>query len=560
MRILSPLGFTAPPAQPARLERAHLLNALPTRAGGAGMTPAVITQPCAFLAAVQTALYHPALFNARHTLKPDIEASLDALADNLGEADQQTSLTIAAVIPTTASGFLDVDSSSSHQLPPHWRRVQSVLVGTVAAAERNRLLAACNPRTQTPTPAMTKVDMQHVTLIILRAQLSRIMQAPLHHRDNWIEALDLIFFWRYYLGLPRLLRPGRATAALPPPSPPVSDTDVAQRALDPNWTPVTAEVCSLAHPNRGLLAPTADHAISCPSTFRERYRTHNDICRVVRRAALDAGCTAETEPPTAALLLHEFSAYEVRTLCPKTQSKANMARSAAIYTALTKLAALPKGSPGIQTALLAIKKIINDTPVSTKGVRLDLALKMPNGHDLWIDFAGVHPTTRSAMGRIDNWLTTINMGDFVSSGATATNPSARAPSPAVALTVQGKEKRYELLMQLAQHQAHAGRRACTPLLCAAVVTHLGELSPGFIQLIEKITTAAGAGYQPGPLNCGAPRKMFTNRFRTRLKDGIMAANARGFGRALRGAGNPMPGWICSHVDELLLPTWDDPSY
>ena len=115
-------------------------------------------------------------------------------------------------------------------------------------------------------------------------------------------------------------------------------------------------------------------------------------------------------------------------------------------------------------------------------------------------------------------------------------------------------------MQIAAQQALAGRRRNAPTLHAAVITHLGELSPGCIQLIETITAAAGTAHTPGPLNAGANRAHTTRKFRTRLKDAIMAATARGFGRALRSAGNPMPGWVIAPSDDLHLPSWDCHSY
>ena len=158
------------------------------------------------------------------------------------------------------------------------------------------------------------------------------------------------------------------------------------------------------------------------------------------------------------------------------------------------------------------------------------------------------------------WLKATIGADFVSSGDAANSPGARAPSPAIELTVRNKEKRYDFLMQLLAQQARQGRRTHEPKLVAAVITHLGELSPHFIELIEKITIAAASAYRPGPLNSGAPRNKHTAMFRTRLKDALMACNARGFGRALRSAGNPLPGWVCTQVDELLHPTWGDVGY
>ena len=560
--ILTPTGFTAPTPQPERSVRAALLDSLPTRAGGAGLIPATTTQPCAFISTVQTVLYHPVMALARHALAPDLQDALDALKDALICDDLHSVQAVARVIPATTAGFLDVDSSDSQQQPPKWRRVQSVLTSAVAGVTRTILLARCDPATNTPTPATTSTDMQQASLIMRRSQQSRILQAPLHHADNRIPTLDFVFFWRYYTTRPRLLRPGRPTAFLPPPLEPTPPDAATQqrRAADPNWAPILAEICSLAHTHAKPLSPTADHAIGCQSTYGARYRAHSMLMRCIAKASRAAGCTADHEPSTSALLQQEFTETEIRSLCPKVHNGASRLRSKAIYDALTHLASLPADDPTAARLLETIKKIIADTPAKTKGVRLDLALTLPDGQEIWIDFAGVHPTTLHARSRIDAWLRTTQLADFVSSGAAANNPASRVPSPAVVFTVDMKRKRYELLMQLAQHQALAGKRTNTPTLSAAVVTHLGELSPDFINLIEKITAAAAAGYRPGPLNNGAPRKTFTARFRTRLKDSIMVANARGFGRALRSAGNPMPGWVSSPEDDLHLPSWDSHSY
>ena len=57
--------------------------------------------------------------------------------------------------------------------------------------------------------------MLHTSLVLLRSQQSRMLQAPLSFPQNRVPPRDFVFFWRYYVGLPPLIRPGRALAALP---------------------------------------------------------------------------------------------------------------------------------------------------------------------------------------------------------------------------------------------------------------------------------------------------------------------------------------------------------
>ena len=89
-----------------------------------------------------------------------------------------------------------------------------------------------------------------------------------------------------------------------------------------------------------------------------------------------------------------------------------------------------------------------------------------------------------------------------------------------------------------------------------MVTHLGELGPDIIDLVEVLTGVAGRQFKAGPLTMGLTKAKYTAMYRTGLKDELMAVNVRGFGRALAAAGNPMTGWILS-PDEVGedLPDW-----
>jgi hypothetical protein len=208
----------------------------------------------------------------------------------------------------------------------------------------------------------------------------------------------------------------------------------------------------------------------------------------------------------------------------------------------------------------ALKSVLTSVPASTKGVRLDLAIEFPGGKDLWCDFTGIHATSTSTSKKLTKWLNEANIADYVSAGVVANNPTARTASPAVVAAIVAKDARYKLMLELASQQKRNRRREYEPTFVAAVITHTGELSQGMITLIERITAEAAKNFRRSELTLGLSKKRFTAAFRTRLKDALMATNARGFGRALYGAGNPMPGHTCSPADDLLLPNWDQHNY
>ena len=105
------------------------------------------------------------------------------------------------------------------------------------------------------------------------------------------------------------------------------------------------------------------------------------------------------------------------------------------------------------------------------------------------------------------------------------------------------------------HSQHPRKRKNKAHLLIPIVTHLGEMSPDMIKMVEHLTSAAAADFTPGYMTMGQPRKRFTGAFRSKLKDHIMAVNARGFGRALMATGNPMTGHVVDPAD-IDLPSWE----
>ena len=111
-------------------------------------------------------------------------------------------------------------------------------------------------------------------------------------------------------------------------------------------------------------------------------------------------------------------------------------------------------------------------------------------------------------------------------------------------------------MHLVMGQLAAGKRTLKPVLMSAVVTHLGELGPDTISLVERLTGVAGKQFcASSPHARGLTKTRVTAAFRSRFKDALLAANARGFGEALIATGNPIAGWVPA-PDDAGLPGWD----
>ena len=190
-------------------------------------------------------------------------------------------------------------------------------------------------------------------------------------------------------------------------------------------------------------------------------------------------------------------------------------------------------------------------------MRLVLLIELPcAGKDLLCDFSGIHATAVATFPKLKKFTIALGISDTVASGVVSNNPTARVPSPAVAVAEELKRKRYATLMDIASRQHAMGKRERKPVLVSAIITHLGELEPGFITLVEELTACAGRQFRPNsPFSCGNSKARMTAAYRTRLKDALLAANAEGFGRALMAAGTPMGGWVGA-PDDADIGSWD----
>jgi hypothetical protein len=454
--------------------------------------------------------------------------------------------------PTDSTALLDEGATICLEKPTKKQKMQTRLNGAAVTYRRERLRQMTDPSVkENISPGQTVLIMTHTQLLCIRSQATRSLQAPLFYKGNRISRLPFIFYIRYLMTLPRLIRHGRPTV----PRQPVPPADLVKSNVnDGGWN---HEVCALNHGCPGVLSECGAHEISCPSTFGARYGTHTRITRVVAKFAVEAGATVHFEPPTRTILKNQFTETECRSLCPKTTSCANRARSAALASTLNNLATMRAG-PARDSTMHTLGVALASLPNETKGVRLDLAIEFPELSDILCDFTGIHPTTKGVQGQLLRFLKAQDLGEDVSAGVVANNPLAREPSPAVAIATRLKRLRYLTLMEILGTQVAGNRRQSMPKLVPGVVTHMGELGPDFIGLIETVTGQAGLRFKKGPMSRGLSKARFTAVFRTRFKDNLLAVNAEGFGQALVAAGNPISGWVVAPDDCVWdgeAPSW-----
>jgi hypothetical protein len=179
-------------------------------------------------------------------------------------------------------------------------------------------------------------------------------------------------------------------------------------------------------------------------------------------------------------ILDAYTEEECRTLCPRGQSRKATALAQAVAERVAALEVTLPSSSDYATHLVALRRLLAQAgdARTTKDVRLDLEIELPS-KTLLIDVAGVHPTATSVIPVVRKWRREVAVGNAVSPGVVANNPTARLQSPAVTRTEASKEARYRVLMQLAVSQ-FPRKRKTKPILLAPVVTHSGEMSPDMI--------------------------------------------------------------------------------
>jgi len=519
LRILTCSDRTTPVASAARLSRAHHIRALPCAFGGAGHTAASIKSPCAYLAAViATAHAERLLGDCIDRVATSAATSYNLLSLLTGLTNLHDDPGIASAIPPSAIA-LGLSPSFAHRpatTPLARTKIQGILTRACGRSSRSQL------RSGDPLVDGFPVhDMNHVHLLTSRSQLSRIYCASLEHPENRLDSSDFVSFARYHLGLPPLILPGSTRAG------DLDDSSPATKDL---------AACPIDHGTIQLLDATGNHACSCKSAAKARYGLHGRLCRTIGHFAKLAGAEVRFEPPTSDLLLSALSPAQCRTLFPKRPGGVNSERAVTLNRMLEKLVNIPPGHAKEALAREA-QQFALDSPDGVKGLRVDIQVSFDDS-ELWIDAGGVHPTAPSILSAVSSFVKKLHDTECRLGPALAKEAHMREPSPAVKRAASTKTKRYDPILRLAGAQYQVGNRKILPKFYPCIVSHLGEMSPHLIQIVEHITRKFTASVSGMSFEDGIKKQRRTGLFRRRFKDGLMAANAAGFGRTINAAGRP----------------------
>ena len=162
------------------------------------------------------------------------------------------------------------------------------------------------------------------------------------------------------------------------------------------------------------------------------------------------------------------------------------------------------------------------------GLRIDCAIHFRN-KALWIDATAVHVSC--ATNRAKEYTSLTNE---VLQGTQVYDTD----TPAVQARSDYKRAKYLPMLNCAELQTSRRMRSDTVSFTPAVMTHTGQFCKGMLQTIEDLAMEAKRQCIAKPSPIGITPAMASARCRTRIKDELAAAMARGFGGMLRAVGFP----------------------
>ena len=129
-------------------------------------------------------------------MQPHLRDALDAICTQC-RCDSTAELppAIHKAISISPAGLLQPVLYSPDLPPTRRKKLQSKLSNAIAVQHRALLLASCDPEAVPPSKGQDVTDMLHTSLVLLRSQQSRILQAPLWYPENRIPSLPFVFFW-----------------------------------------------------------------------------------------------------------------------------------------------------------------------------------------------------------------------------------------------------------------------------------------------------------------------------------------------------------------------------
>jgi hypothetical protein len=495
-----------PACSVTRVDRAHAQTELAFKHGGSSHTPLTVRAPVSLVNVLLKTALDPVLAEHRHRLKGIAVDAYQAVLSLAGEESVTPGSRLAKVLPLNPDDMMQGDFARTLFSKNPKCRPQSHLLNVISKRKMmlfREQLVSNHGENHTHTS-----DIIRGLQITSRSQMSRLFVCSLYPDHNRIHG-DIFRRWLLlFLGLPQPTRLGEAFI------PQGCDAEVTN--------------CKVTHGQvKVQLDPHGDHVASCTSAMQARYSLHDGIKKTVAEAGMEAGYVAVVEPSTEKVL--GITTEEAVAMFPDKNCATSRARTA-IMADLTESIAVLRG----QDRERAKQALLNEACASKnfkKPIRLDLMLS-DTREVILVDVGATHESTRS--------VTPKQLKFLMEEETKGISPSEvhKPSTPAVAARVALKLKKYDPILLKLQLNNTLRRDRRTPRLLACIMSHTGEMSTQFFNIIDRLTRKRRAS--AAAMGLFSPKQVAAE-FQSALKARLACDMARGLGLMLRAGGMPVSG-------------------
>ena len=498
-----------------KVEVAKQILRAPKNSNGQNLCPNVEKSPAAYLSSVIASVNDPHVENFFDGLHVPIIDSYDRYV-TMTDLDPTKPSPVSSIIVSDKSKLLSTQYISRIFKKFHTRfGIMGVLTRFCQSIRLQALrqsgvnLAESNEGSMT---RQTRSDAIHILASTTRGRLGGLACADLAFWYNRIESDSFRAIMCYYLNLPY------------------------NALYDGDVHPDFGYPVQHCPADDQFFDSCGDHASSCKYCHSTRSATHTWVRNIMISFLVKAGFLVTSEPSSFNLVRNLFtSASQLTALFPKTRDAVAAKRRAALQEQLPHIITLSN-----RDARKAIDAIVSDnhgdSDASTEGVhvRADIHAVPANGKGpgYLIDGTAIHPTPKDLGKKQLKFLLETQKRSNNAFNANYRVVSNTRDSPVVQAAVKLKHKTYGLIETLANVQA-AGFGASRPVkLVAAAVTHQGEMSNEFLNLITKAVGRYRSNLRLYPDIDGNTASKAATIYRSSFKGAVCAQMARGFGRQL----------------------------
>ena len=315
IECLTPEASIPPACSIQQRTLANDIAQIPIRMGGFGHTTLAHKAAPAFAATLLTTADDPILQEQRRALEAHVKDTYERICKAIGVTSVKTGHPLSDVLPESYHGL--VAGPQAGQTIQSKTKVQARVTQYVMEQHRLKIRQFAASIATSPSEHNKSLAI-HIFAVTSRSQASRVLSAPLYDAECRIPAGPFVAWARFHLGLPQLLSWSHASALT---------TEGYQldrcRAHD-------------ADSEKGL-DMHGDHACSCKSQNKSRYRTHSALASVLSTAAAEAGVKATLEPATVGIMNNDLTPQEYRVLFPKKHTEQSRTRKAKLEFILSML-------------------------------------------------------------------------------------------------------------------------------------------------------------------------------------------------------------------------------